>query len=175
MDNIGKLFIIVVVTTFLLTTFLVFYNEFYNPPLDDFNHTQELNMSNLTGNVYFENTSDQYGNIISQQYHYRVYADIYSIDLGNNYTVQIKAYNSNGDYLEKISSNRSLSSLNSISEGSGRNLDYNYYSDELIDYTYVVFEIYDNNGVLAYNQTVYFDLDNVTTRNTIDYIGGQVW
>lgn len=176
MENLGKLSLIIIIGTFLLCSFLFIGNLNHHPNPDEYNHTEkELNISNLTSHIYFEDTSDQYGNIISQHYKYHVYADVYSVDLGMNYTVHIKAYDSEGNYLENISSIKSLSSLNSISEGSGRNINYNYFSDELIDYKYAVFEIYDYEGNLVYNQTVFFDLDNVSSRSSIEYIGGQVW
>ncbi len=176
MENLGKLSLIIIIGTFLTCSFLFIGNLNHHPNPNDYNTVEnKLNMSNLTGNVYFEVSSDQYGNVISQHYHYQAYANIYSTGSNYNYTVQIKAYNSNGDYLEDVSSNRSLRSLYPNVDGSTSSIVYNYFSDELIDYSFAVFEVYDGNGVLVYNQTVFFDLDNVTTRSTIDYIGGQVW
>ena len=134
-----------------------------------------LEFSNFTSDIILTKTTDQYGNLLSNSYDYNVYSDLNDNYSQDNQTVHIKAYDSNWNYLENISKNVSLSSLDSNSESSNRNFDYNYYFDELVDYKYVVFEIYDNNTKLCYNKTVEFDLNDVEHRSKIEYYGGLVW
>ena len=134
-----------------------------------------LEFSNFTSNIILTKTTDQYGNLLSNHYQYHVYSDLNDNYTQDNQTVHIKAYDSNWNYLENISKNVSLSSLDSNTEGSNRNFDYNYFSSEFVDYKYVVFEVYDGDAKLCYNKTVEFDLNDVEHRSKIEYCGGLVW
>ena len=134
-----------------------------------------LEFSNFTSDITLTQTTDQYGNLLSNNYRYHVYSDLNDNYTYDNQTVHIKAYDSNWNYLENISKNVSLTSLDSDVDGSNRNFNYNYYSDKLVDYKYVVFEIYDNNTELCYNKTIEFDLNNVTYKSETEYYGGLVW
>lgn len=171
MDNYNKCLLIV----YLIILFTVIYFIIF-PPNPVYEHTfVPLELSNFTSYVILTKTTDQYGNLLSNHYQYQVYSDLNDNYTQDNQTVHIKAYDSNWNYLKNISKNVSLSSLDSNSESSDRNFDYNYFSDEFVDYKYVVFEIYDNNTNLCYNKTVEFDLNDVEHRSKIEYYGGLVW
>ena len=69
----------------------------------------------------------------------------------------------------------SLDDLDHNTESSDRELSYNYRSDELIDFKYVTFEIYEYDKYLCFNKTVEFNLSDINYQSRIDYYGGLVW
>lgn len=171
MDNFNKCLLIV----YLIVFFSVIYFMIF-PPNPVFEHTfVPLEFSDFNSSITLTQKTDQYGNLLSDSYHYHVYADLNDNYTWENQTVHIKAYDSNWNYLGNISKNVSLSSLDFGGDGSDRNFEYNYFSSEFVDYKYVVFEIYDNSTKLCYNKTVEFDLDNIEHKSRIDYYSGLVW
>ena len=173
MDNFNKCLLGVYIIILVTVLYYMIFTPLH-PVIIDHDEVP-LEFSNFTSNIILTQTTDQYGNLLSNHYHYHVYADINDNYTHDNQMIHIKAYDSNWSYLENISKNVSLSSLDSNNEGSDRNFDYNYFSDDFVDYKYVVFEIYDNDTILCFNKTVEFDLNDIEHKSEIEYYGGVVW
>lgn len=134
-----------------------------------------LEFGNFTSEVTYTERSDQYGNPLSASYNYHVYCNLNDNYTDKNFTVHIKAYDSQWNLLDNISENVSLTSLDNNYEDSDRVIVFNHFTDELIDFKYLVFEVYENNTRLYHNETVEFDLDNIDYQSRISYYGGEVW
>lgn len=169
MDLLDKILILIIVIASIWLVYEMIPEEI--PPSPDV----PLNFSNFTSKITFTERTDQYGNLISERYTYHVYSNLNDNFTHKNHTVHIKAYDSNWNLLENISENVSLDDLDHNTESSDRELNYNYRSDELIDFKYVTFEIYEYDKYLCFNKTVEFNLSDINYQSRIDYYGGLVW
>ena len=170
MSNKKILITLGVIIIFLLVITMIPHNSTQDKTEEVYIDNTPLNISNLTYEVTFERNHDQFGDIVTTTYKYHAHAEIYNKSYTQHYSAHIKAYDSNWNYIDFLSKNVTLSSLDQDFDGSNPpNIDYRYFNDTLIDYKYAIFEIYDDNGHLLYNQTAIFDLENVKTMDRLDF------